>query len=789
MIRMIFKISLRNMMKHRVYSLINILGLTLGFTAFILITLFVRYELNWDKSNTEYDNIYRIQRHYSKTMYAMDGNDISPHSRAITAQLIEKQYAEIRKATVTRSLGSKFIAADPARQISNTYGICADSCYFDVFTYRFIEGTQVRSLDEPFSVVLSKTMANRLFGGKKALGESVVLENKYALNVTGVFEDPPENTSIKPDYIVSFSSLAKLGDIKRSDLYSGDCLTFVLLNKGANYKQLEAKIKNTFAGFKGVEFEELQLCPMNKLYLNPNGRNDYIIALMLFGLIGIFILVMSAFNYINLTTANASVRGKEVAIKKAVGSSRYLLIMQFLGETVITSLISMLLAFQLASAFLPVFSGIVYKQLSFSLATDAPYILLMILIALITGILSGIYPAMVLTSKDIISLFRNRMESRGAARFSLKNILVSLQFAISLFLILITISFSLQIRYLYSKNLGFDKEHILYTRMNTSDRQITFDQLRGRLMQNNDITDAMMCKHIPFVTFGGGMTNWEGGDPNEKISCRFNTVSYDFVKTLGIHVVAGRDFSRDFPGDIGKACLINETAARCFGWNDPIGRKLNDNRLTVVGVLANYSYKDMHNGIEPGILVLAPDKTEGEWTFAFKCRPGTETRTKALLTSEFTKIFPNDPFEFNDLPTAFSSENTFKVYHSVNRTIVFFTFFNIFLAIIGLLGLVSFTTVRRTKEIGVRKINGCSGFSIFFLLSRDYYIMMILAMVIAFPSGWWVYEQIPGANKLHASAWVFLLDAMIIFVIILLTTGWQTFRAAMRNPVEALRYE
>ena len=361
---------------------------------------------------------------------------------------------------------------------------------------------------------------------------------------------------------------------------------------------------------------------------------------------------------------------------------------------------------------------------------------------------------MILSSQDIVSLFKNQIVKDGVRKINLKYILVSFQFAISIFLILFTLSFSLQIRYLFRKNLGFDKENILFTRMTVSNKEITFDQLRERVLQHDEITDAAMCTHLPFVTFGGGMTNWEGGDPNEKISCRFNTVSYDFVKTLGISVITGRDFSRDFPGDIGKSCLINEAAARCFGWDDPIGKKLNNNRLTVVGVVKNYIYKDMHNGIEPAILVLSHEKAEGDWTFAFRIRPGRENKAKSILTAEFERTFPNDPFEFNDLSAAFASENTFKVYNSVNRTILFFTVFNIFLAMIGLLGLVSFTVVRRTKEIGIRKINGCSTLNIFFLLSREYYIMLLFSTLIAIPSAWLVYEGIPGANKLHAQPWV-----------------------------------
>jgi putative ABC transport system permease protein len=789
MTRMIFKISIRNMLKHKIYSSINVFGLALGFTAFILIGLFIKFELSWDRSNTKYDRIYRIQRHYSKTMFAMDGNDISPHTRAITAQLLEKQFPEFEKISVIRENGGKFLAKNTDLQIFENRGIYADSCFFDVFTYKFLEGPQNGALNNPFSIVLSKKMADRLFTGGKALGETVTLEKKIVLNVTGVYKDLPENSSLRPEYIISFSTLSKTGGITRSNIYSGDCMTYALLNRSVGYKYLEGKIKNVFSGFKGLEYEELSLCPMKNIYLNFNGRNDYIIALIIYGFIGLFILIMAAFNYINLTTAHSSVRSKEIALKKVCGSSKATLVIQLLGETIITSMIALLLAIELAWIFLPVFAGIIGRELTLSLANDYGFILITILISLVVGLLSGIYPALILSSQNILSLFKGATFIKGHKNLSLKNVLVTLQFAIAVLLILITLSFSLQIRYLTQKNTGFDKENILYTTLSASNKEITFDQLRNRILQHSEIKDGSMSKTFPFVNLGGGSTNWEGGDPNEKIQCRFNTVSYDFVKTLGLTILSGRDFSRDFPGDIGKACLINESAARCFNWDNPIGKKLNNNRLIVVGVVKNYIYKDMHNGIEPAILELSPEKISGEWTFAFRIDPRSEKKAKSLLTSEFTEAFPNDPFEFSDLQSTFANHETFKVYRSINRTIIFFSVFNIFLAMIGLFGLVSFTVVRRTKEIGVRKINGSSSMNIFYILSREYYVMLLPAVLIAFPAALWAYGKIPGANKLPPQLWVFILGAGIILVIILLTTSFQTLKAATRNPVEALRYE
>ena len=791
MIRAILKISIRNILKHRIYSAINVFGLSLGFAAFILIGLFIRYELSWDKSNDKYDRIYRVQRYFPENTHVMNGNEISQYSRAITAQLLEKRFPEFEKISVIHHAenSGNFLASVPDLQIYDEKGICADSCFFDVFTYHFLEGTQTGALDEPFSIVLSKSMANKLYPEESALGRTVTVEKKFDLKVTGVYADLPENSSLRPTHVISFPTLAKTDGITRSSIWSSECMTYALLKPGVDFRYLESKTRNAFVGFKDIEHEELQLCPMSKIYLSFNGRNDYVIILSFYGLIGLFILIMSSFNYINLTTANAANRGKEIAMKKVSGSNRFALVSQFLGEAVLISFLALGVAFLLAKIFLPVFSGIIGRQLELDLYHDEKFVGLTILISLGVGLLSGIYPALFLSSHKIVSLFKGEMFGRGREKLSLKKVLVTFQFAISAFLILITISVSLHISYLLKKDLGFSKENMLYTRMSVSKQGTTFDQLRNRILQHPEIVDASMSKNVPFVSFGGGMTNWEGSKPDENVLCRFNDVSYDFVKNMGISLVAGRDFSHGFPGDVGKSCLINETAARCFGWENPIGKRVKNNRLTVIGVVKDYIYKDMHNGIEPAILVLAPEEIAGTWTFAFRVERHNQQKAKAILTSEFENAFPNDSFEFNDLPTTFANDYVFKVYHAINHTILFFTVFNIFLAMIGLLGLVSFTVIRRTKEIGVRKINGSTSLSIFYLLSREYFILLCCALVIAFPSALWILGKLPGTYKLPPQPWIYVLAAGIIFVIILLTTCYHTIKAATRNPVEALRYE
>ncbi len=783
-----WKISVRNILKHKVYSAINIFGLALGFSAFIIIGLFIAHELSWDKSNEKYDRIYRIQRYFTNA-HSFDGNEISPHSRAITAPLLEKQYPDFEKITVLQSSWAKFLSVNPERQVYAETGIFADSCYFDVFTYHFVEGQQHGSMNDPFSIALSESMAKKLFPNGNALGKTVSLEKKFDMKVVGVYQDLPDNSTIKPDFIGSFSLLAQISNTKRNSAYSGDVMTYALLKPEVNVKNVESKIRKTFAGFRDIEYEELQLCPLSKVYLDYNGHGQYYFVLILYGLIGLFILVMAASNYINLVTANASNRRKEVAVKKVNGSSRLDLFNQFLCETIIISLLALTLALAIAKTFLPVFNNIVEKQISLTLAHDWQFIGLTILISVVVGILSGIYPALFMSSHKIVELFKREVFAKGGESFSLKKALVVSQFSISVFLILFTLSFSMQIRYLFRKDLGFNKENILYSRMTVSNCSTTFNQLRTRILTHPEIMDGSMSKHIPFVSFGGGMTNFEGGRKDEQVVCRFNQVSHDFVKTMGIKLVAGRDFSHDFQGDAEHSCLVNETAVRIFGWDNPIGKRLNDNKLTVIGVVQDYIYKDMHNAIEPAILTLAPNDMKGTWTFAFRIEPHDLTKAMNILKQEFESAFPNDPFEFHDLPTSFATDNAIKIYKAVNRTVLFFTVFNIFLAMIGLLGLVSYTVARRTKEIGVRKINGSTVTNIFFLLSKEYFVLLGFSLLIAFPTAWWAYEQMPGVNKLHAQPWVFAFGAFIIFIIIVITTSWQTYKAATRNPVEALRYE
>ena len=366
MIRNIFKIAFRSILKHKVHTLINVLGLSAGFTAFILVSLFIDYENSWDKHNVNYDRIYRVQRHFVMARHAMDGNDISPHSRGVTAKLLFPRYPEVENTMIMRELDGVFLSSDNTTSFfDNKEGILAEQNIFLIFTYDFIEGEKNRSLIDPYSIVLSETMSKKLFPGGNPIGKMVMVEKKHSMKVTGVYRDLPKNSTLRPGYIISLFTLEKNNeDVRNSN--DGIYMTYVLLKPNQEVKDLNAKIRDLFKGNKALEDEKIKLCPMSKFYLSFNDQTAYKNILSLYQLIGIFILILAAFNYINLTTAHTSVRTKEIGIRKVHGSSLTMLIIQLLGETLILAVIAVNLAFFFTELLLPTYNNIVQKPLNCS---------------------------------------------------------------------------------------------------------------------------------------------------------------------------------------------------------------------------------------------------------------------------------------------------------------------------------------------------------------------------------------------------------------------------------------
>ena len=781
----LIRISIRRLLKNKFASLVSILGLSVGFVAFILIALFIRYELSWDKANENYDRIYLVQRNISLSSMNTGGDDISPVTPAMTASLL-RDFSGVETTAVAVETNGRFLSVSPTEQLRIESGIYAGNDYLEMFTYRFTGSFHAGEFNEPYTVLLSESLANRLFGSSDALGQVISIDRKTDLKVTGIYADLPLNTSIRPDYIISFATLERELELSPQGPGPAIALTFVMLKEGAVAETLGAGIEGVFSRFEGMEAEKLVLSPLSLLRIES--VPDYYNIVWLFGLIGLFILSMSSFNYINLSMANSSMRGKEIAIKKMSGGKRPRLIIQFLGETMLLSVFAVALSFYMVSLVLPLYNNMMNTAISLDFISDGIFLAVLVVGSLLIGLLAGVYPAFFMSSSSIVSLFKGDFK-QGNEKLTMRKILVLMQFAISVFLIGLSLFFLKHVEHISGKDIGFNREELIYVRLSSTEGERYFDDFGNRLLSDPSIVGASMSDNLPFVNFSGGRINREGADPDELVFYRPNRVTRDFVSNMGMQLVAGRDFSHDFSSDVDRACIINETAARYFGWDDPIGMRLDNNRYTVIGVVKDYHIMDVHNPIDPVVLILDDGEMTGDRVFAFRHASGLRDDAESLLAGEFTREFPDDPFEMGLLESAFVAEDAYRSYQTLKRSVMLFTAFNILLAVTGLLGLVSFSVARRTKEIGIRKINGSSVTGIFLLLNREFLVLLVVSIALAWPGIWLVWNAFPGVHKSPLHPAILLASALIIIVITLLSTGWQTWKAARRNPVEALRNE
>jgi putative ABC transport system permease protein len=786
MIKNIFLIAVRNIQKHKIYSAINILGLAVGFTAFILISLFLKYETSWDRQNENYKNIYRFQERAKLS----DKLEVWTQSPPVLMGLLQDKYPEFEKLALLQETWGQFIASSKIRDFFDNDGCYADQAILDIFSYQFIEGDKKNALTDPFSIVLSKKVADKLFPKERALGKTVLVEKKYNLKVTGVYADQPKNSHLLTSYMISFSSYANM---KHWDNYRESWgisfRTYALLKSGADYKKVNGKIINILNQAHTDPIKEfVYLHPLSKLYLEPTDKNDYMVAIISYGLLALFILLLSSINYINLTTANAALRAKEIAVRKVHGSSRGFLILQFLGETIILSLIAVTFALLIARMLLPMFGIVVDREIDLSYIDNGSFIAFMLLVSLVVGFLSGIYPAFSLSSHKIVDLLKGKVYRKLKGNIGPKKILVIFQYVISIALIIQSIMVYEHIQFIMNKDLGFQKDNLLFTKFNSPLENRDYNDFRNSLLKHPEIINASSSMNIPFYWSSGWPMSWEGNNSDEKVDVRYNEVSTDFINTMGIQVILGRDFSRDYPSDKEKACLINETAWKRFGWADPIGKTI-DGKFQVIGVVKDFHPYSMHEKIPPYLVKLKSNSVNGEWLYAFRILPGKTEKARSIITQEIENYFPDMPFEIQVFTEYMKKDGTFKTWNSINHTFIFFTLLNILLAMIGIFGLVSFTTQRKTKEIGIRKVHGSSVISIYLKLVQEFFVLMLISIVFAWPLAYFFYHMMPGAYKSGLHMWEFLAATMLIFLITILTTSYQTLKVSFMNPIDALRYE
>ncbi len=793
MIKHFFTNVLRNIRHNKVFSGINLLNLVIGFAVFILFSEVISYELNYDKFNTNYSQIYRVQTKQEDSY----PTNYCTYSPAAFRYHLMADVPEVEKILLMREVsgGAKgsgqFFTLPDGSQLNELNGYWSENSIFDIFTIKLIEGNKSNALTEPNTIAISETLSKKLFPEGHALGKVVTIGKHYPLTVSAVYADFPLNSNLKATYFVSMPTYPVLS----SELAYGDNWTdiefdnYVLLKKGADPKLVDAKIKDAFKDVKNFEKSSPYLHPLSKLHISPNSQPDMLIGLAILSLAAILVLVLACVNYVNLSLANSTQRSTEIGIKKVIGSSKKLLATQFLAETVLHSLLATVVALFVAQASFPLMNLIMGKNFDYSVWGNTPLLIFILLVSLVVGVLSGLYPSLVISSYNPVKVLKGKIFSNGGNSVSIKKILVVAQFSISLFMLIVSFILFNHVNFILNKDLGFDNKNILYTEINVHDTT-SFETIKNRMLQHPEIADVSYSSTIPFIGNIGGYVSWDNGEPDEKEMISRNYVNYDFIPTYNLKMVYGRNFSKEYPAD-NKSCIINETALKVFGWSDPIGKQiyLEGKPFPVIGVVKDFHPYSVHNPIPTYVMFLNSNKISGSSLISARFTPGNEQKAKAIITSELETIFPTEPFEFKDFGVAFHLDDAIPFWQSMKRMFMFFAVVTLFISTIGLFGLILFTVKRRTKEIGVRKVLGSSVASVYWQLSTEVIGMLGFAIAFGCPGAWYIYKAMPGAYKEPLTISEFLISIALVAVIAFFTISYHVLKVAVSNPVKALRYE
>jgi len=796
MLRNYFKIAFRNLKKHKVFSFVNIAGLSVGLAIFWMIALYIADEMSYDRYLPNADRVYRVVHSAN-----WDGGSfrlaVTP---APFAPTLQHDYSEIENAVrIDPEGGGNLHYGDKQLKADDIF--FTDASVFSVFGYPFLAGNPAEALAKPQSIVLTKSLAEKLFGtAEDALNKTVLFDKDYPNLVTGVIKDIPANSHMV------FSALRSLPAGYTDGWNNSHLHTYVLLNKNADPKKLEAKLPGFYDRYikkeAGTMQYKMELQPLTSIHLHSNfqyeiGANSDIRYVYIFTAVALLILILAAINYINLSTARSSIRVKEIGVRKVAGSGRGHLVAMFLTESVFFTLIAAAISVTLANFSLPFFNQLSGKELSLWQFGIRETFAALFLFSLLIGILAGIYPAFFLSGFRTIPALKGQMGNlHGNVLF--RKSLVTFQFAITVIMIAVTFIIYQQLHYVSNKDLGFNKSQVLS--FHISDRSVRdrITALKAKLLQSPLIEGAASASNpIGNNNIGTNGFNFEGKNgisPTAKVVQEF-MVDADYLHTLEIKLVKGRNFSGESQADQFGSVLVNETLVKQLGWTEPIGKKVqfkkedrSTGEATVIGVVKDFNIYSLQHTIEPLLLIMPPNRKEEDNLYVRVSKSKAAAAVK-WIESSYRQFDTHSPFEYQFLDENFARQyNTEKKQGSILLT---FTLLAIFIASLGLFGLVTFTAAQRTKEIGIRKVLGAGLGSIVSLLSRDLLKLVCLAIVLAIPVAWYTMQYwLQNFAYRVAIGWtVFLVAGSLTVGVALLTVGIQAIRAGMANPVKSLRSE
>ncbi|MGB8491116.1 MAG: FtsX-like permease family protein, partial [Bacteroidales bacterium] len=604
-----------------------------------------------------------------------------------------------------------------------------------------------------------------------------------------VYEDLPLRSTWRPVYLLPMLSYAALtGQNNYESNYLGYSFhTYVLLKPNAKPASIDNKIYNALKDFRKEHHPYLR--PMSKLNINPFFDPSMYIAMGLLTFLSVLILVLSSINFINLQTASATSRFREIGIKKTLGFNKRRLWFQFMFESMTLTMASALTGVLIAQLALPSLNNMLGWGMFPNIFENPRLIFIVLAVTIVTGFLSGIHPAYVISSYSPVAALKQKNITEKSNGINLKKILVTAQFSISVFMLIVAFIIYRQTNFMLTKDLGFNSRTILFSNIVTS-KEGSFEPLKQRLLEHREINNACFSDYIPFILPGGDDLNWEGGKPDEKVFVRYSSISYDFVPTYELKILSGRNFSKAYPADRNK-CLINETAAKVFGWKEPVGKRINASgkNYEVIGVIKDYTVFSVFNPIEPHLYRLLPDSVISSGVYTVNFRQGKENEAMNIVKDEFQKFFPEDAFEFRDIQFLIHNENAVKAFQSLQKITSMIAILTILISSIGIFGLILFMTQRKMKEVGIRKVLGFSYGSLYITLSSWFIRLILISLLVAWPAAYYVYKVLPGSNKYGIQIREFLLASLIILTVAVATISYQIIKALRVRPVEILKDE
>jgi ABC-type antimicrobial peptide transport system permease subunit len=799
MIKNYLKIALRHVRRHKSYSFINISGLAIGITCFLLIMMWVMDELSFDRFHTNSDYLYRVEQdqHYSGSVFHVN---VTPYPMATG---LKEEIPEIKYATPYPYAGTLLLRyGEKSFFERGVRAVTPD--FLKMFSFPFIRGDLTRVLNNPFSIIITEEIAKKYFSDQDPVGQVITINNRFDFTVTGVLENIPTNSVIQFDMLVPFEFLEDLG--RRIDNWgSNSIVTYTQLHEHADVNSVNDKItdlryrhtldllKNDPEALK--EFQEgektpFMLRPLPDIHLHSyfgytHSMGD-ILYVYIFSIIALFILLLACINFMNLATARSVNRAKEVGLRKVVGAKKHNLIAQFYGESVFMAFIGLLFALVLIVILLPGFSILADKKFNINAIFNGKFIVVMLGVTFITGIISGSYPAIFLSSFQPIKILRARMN--GSDKNALfRKTLVVFQFSISLILIVSTLLIYNQLHFMKEKELGYEKEHLIYLPLRGDSNQF-YSVLKHELLRSEKIVNVTGTNHYPiWIGSNTSGVEWDGKDPDFEILVSIGTVDFNYTETMKIELLEGRSFSESFSTDTSSAFMINEVMMKIMG-----GQTVTNKRFflgkegIIVGVMKNFHYQSVENNIEPLALRVDPKNMN---YMIIRLAAGDIRSEINFVEETWNSIIRNYPFEHSFVDQEI--EDMYSNWDRVSSLLKYFAVLAIAIACLGLFGLASFMAEQRTKEIGVRKVLGASTGSLMLLMSKDFTKWVLLANVIAWPVSYYAMDKWleDFAYRIDIGIETFVLSAVFALLIALLTVMYQSVRAATANPVESIKYE